>query len=301
MNGLLSSRRKARFFQFMFQQEDRPRGRFHKVRLHVADMTIILYFFQITEHDSERFRFSALDLPQFPDSIIVERVGDEIVSADAFESDDPAVCQDLSGLIQKFSVLCGSVAQRSRRVFDRTQPFQIWPAGVTGDRLGVMPAVMQILILDLTEPAHREIDHGRVVPVIRDAVDDRIAGAAEHTADEGMEMTRVIFCVKLFEAVRTDRHVGRDHSGVIAAFRTAFDLEIREFRQRLRCAFDMYDLCRLGLLLLQCLYERIDPLRCISERDLDQTADVQYVPFHMHLISQFGNKGPESDSLYDAP
>ena len=253
----------------MFQKEDRPRGGFQKVRLHIADMTIILYFLQVAEHDRKRFRFSAFDLPQLPDCVIVERVSDEIVSADAFESDDSSVRQDLCGLIQKLSVLCGSVTQRRCRIIDRTDPFQVWSAGVTGDRLGVMPAVMQILILDLTEPAHREIDHGRVVPVVRDAVDDRIAGTAEHTADERMEMTGIVLRIELFEAVRTDRHVGRDHRGVIAAFRAAFDLKVREFCQRLRGALDVHDLRRLRLLLLQSLYEGVDPPRRIGERDLD--------------------------------
>ena len=172
---------------------------------------------------------------------------------------------------------------------------------MTGNRLRVVAPVVQIIVLFLAKIAHREIHHGRIVPVIRDPVDDSVARSADHAADEWVLIARITLVVEFFQAVRANGQVRRDHGGFIVALVAADDgkgIKIPALDDR---PLDMDDLRRLRFLSLQGLDEEVDPFRLVGHGDLHQTADVQDFALHFQAVGDLSDKGPETDPLNDAP
>jgi len=116
-----------------------------------------------------------------------------------------------------------------------------------------------------------------------------------------MHVSLIAFLLQLRKAVGTDGQVRRDHGRLIVSFIAVQDSEITEFTRRLLFCLNMDDFRRHRLLCFQRFVESLDPIRCICQDNVNQTADVAHFALHPEAVCQFSNKGPKADPLHDSP
>ena len=131
----------------------------------------------------------------------VQRVADQVESADPLDGQDPAL-PDKGG---RFGDTPGARPARPR-----VDEAQAGAANGAGDGLGVVPPVEGVSVFPRAIGAHGKSRHGRRLPVVGEVPDDRVAGAAVRAVGESVSVTTLSRRADLLEAVVADGDIGGD-------------------------------------------------------------------------------------------
>jgi hypothetical protein len=127
-------------------------------------------------------------------------VAGQVITAQALNAYDPAVFEELPGLLERVFAPGADLAVD-------LQP-DLWAAVRAGDGLGVEATVQRILILGGTGRAHGERRHGGQRPIIGNVFDDGEAGAAVGAVDERIAVAAISRVKQFSQAVGTGADVG---------------------------------------------------------------------------------------------
>jgi len=159
-----------------------------------------------------------LALAQSPDRVVVPRVNDKVEPAEPLDREDVSVANELRGLYQSLVThrQCTAAGIPER---------ELGPALGASVRLRVEPAIRGIFVLGAARGTHRERLHGRVRPVVRQALDDAEARAAVRAVCEGVAIASIVRAEQLAQAIGTRCDVREDYHALLAGFFTVADLK----------------------------------------------------------------------------
>ena len=132
---------------------------------------------------------------------MVFRVANQMKPSDAFDRDDRALKQEVKGLVESVSTKGFSLSINQA---------QGWPASRAGIGLSMEPSINWALIFLAADRAHGEGNHGRLVAIIRNVLDDGESRATESAVDEGIAIPEVAGREKLRQARIAGGHIRRD-------------------------------------------------------------------------------------------
>ena len=136
---------------------------------------------------------------------------------------DPACIQQFCCLpdwIQAFNLVSESIGQ-----------FNLRAAGAAGNRLCMVAPATRIPILLGADRTWGEFCHGCPFAVVRDFIDDTIAGSAVYTGSCPVIFVSPAFVEDIGDAVTTDRNIGGDHAGQRTGTARQYEKSFRDFLQ----------------------------------------------------------------------
>jgi len=161
---------------------------------------------------------ATLALTQSRDDRFRDRQAQKLEATETLERNDLATRESIDRLLERGGTLGVHapllVEERKRRTAARA-----------GDRLRVVPAVVEVSVFTRAFAAHRECAHRRASTVVREAQADREARAAGDTVREGVGVAAVAGVVHFSPAIRAGPQVWREHGRDRGATLARHDLE----------------------------------------------------------------------------
>ena len=273
-------------------EHDRPLDGGQQRAVLIGELGDALGFAEVPDHDGERLRLAALAVAKTHDRHRRGGVAREMKPAQAFDGDGHRRAQRAGGEVD------GEIGGDLPTL--RIECDELRPAHGTGVRLRVKPPVQRVFVLPPAVGAHPEGGHGRLLAVVRDVADDRVARAAVRAVGEGVEEPAVLRIEDVVEAVVTRGQVRWNGDVPLLGRLAGDDGELARVLERDRLPRQLADLRGGRASRAEVGHEGIDRFVTAERVDDHARGVVVNTTLDAFACGELIDPRPETDALNDA-